>query len=502
MRKWIGLALAVLLVLLGGSGVSFLQAQEAENPFIDFHDGELVFPAVLRFFVRVTVPVEQLSSVSLEVSQDDVILHSGPIDLESGVINPEPYAFLGFDYALTRSDDLVFFEPVTYRWAVVDGDEERHEAEGEVLYQPPGDTWRQSGEAPLRFMAVNPDLNLITTRQALTEGYEKMSALTGLNPDFNWAILPRDYRFCEEEEDAEGNPVFLIRSANGDPFPCSEADGRELFRRNGYRVLYRQAPGLLPFQNELIADAFDEFFGRYWRGQDVPGWFRAGLAQLYYVTSNPLALRQVQDASRADRLFSAGQLNGVPEDAAERLAWQQQAYTMVLYLADAFGADAPFALAEDLVGTSFTAALQDLVGEDFDSFLVRWERWLFTEAAGRAAAWTLYTPPTPTLPPTRTHTPFPPTATVTPTMTRTPSPTVTSTATPGVVQIASPLPTYTPFTAIPPTPSNTPRPPGSLDRPTTDDGSGEGGGICPAALPALLLPVAGIALVQRRKRLL
>lgn len=500
MRKWIGLVLAGLLVLLAGGGA--LQAQDdGDDAFIDFYDAELVFPAVIRFFLRVSVPVEQVDTVSLEVGQGDTILHSGPVDLEAGLINAEPFAFIHLDYPLTRSDALAFFEPVAYHWEVVDAGGGSHAAEGEVLYQPPGDTWRQSGEPPLRFTVLNPELNLITTRQVLVEVYALMSDLTGLSPDFNWAILPRGYQFCVEEQDADGNPVFLVHSANGDAFPCREADAQGLFADNGLRLLYRQAPGLLPFQNEVIVDVFDEFFGRYWRGQDVPAWFRSGLTQLYYVTSNPLALRQVQDASRNDRLFSVGQLDSVPSDEDEQGVWQQQAYTMVLYLADTYGAGAPFELARDLVDTLFEDALQDLVGQDFDRFLVHWERWLFTDQAGRAVAWTLYAPPTPTLPPTRTPTPFPPTATATPTVTRTPSPTATPTATSGVAQVATPVPTYTPFTSVPPTPSNTPRPPGSLDRPTADDGSGGGGGICSAALPALLLPIAGIVLVQRRKHI-
>jgi hypothetical protein len=81
----------------------------------------------------------------------------------------------------------------------------------------------------------------------------------------------------------------------------------------------------------------------------------------------------------------------------------------------------------------------------------------------------------------------------------TPSPVVSPTS--RVIQVASPLPTYTPETVIPPTPSNTPRPPGSLNQPPAGSGepSGGGGGLCGASLPAMLLPLAIFAGAYRKK---
>ena len=398
-----------------------------------------------------------------------------------------------------RSYPPVLFEPIHYRWTVVDGQGEAHEAEGEVLFEPRG-TWRHGGEAPLRFSVANANLNLAATRQAVQAAYALMAERTRLSPAFTWAVMPRGYAFCAESRDEAGAVVLVTLADNGDAYPCSQADAEQVFHENGFRLLYQQIPGLLPFQNALIADMFGVFYGEFWRGREVPAWFRAGLAQLYYVTSNPLALRLVQDASRADSLFLGGDLNAVPADPALRTAWEHQAYTMVLYLADVYGAEVPFALAESVPEEGFAAAFTALAGDDLDGFLVAWERWLFSADAGRAVAWTLYTPPTPTLPPTRTHTPIPPTATATATPTATPTLTRTPTATPRVVQIVSPLPTFTPFTPLSPTPSSTPRPPGSLDQPSSGGGS-PGGGICPAALAVALLPAVALVAVHRRKRL-
>ncbi|MBN1967252.1 MAG: hypothetical protein JW910_21545, partial [Anaerolineae bacterium] len=143
----------------------------------------------------------------------------------------------------------------------------------------------------------------------------------------------------------------------------------------------------------------------------------------------------------------------------------------------------------------FETALADLTGESFETLLVNWERWLFSTQAEQAVIWTLYSPLTATPLPSATRTPVPPTRTATAIPSATPTRTPTPTATSRVFQVPSPLPSYTPFTPIAPTPSNTPRPPGSLD----ESPPGGGGGICPAALPALLLPGLALVIGGRRK---
>jgi hypothetical protein len=499
MRIWLRLGMVALLLLVL---VSAVQAQEGDQSLIEDYAGEVIFPAALRFQLRMTVEGAALSSVSLEVSQGEVVLFSGDLDLEVDMISTVPFALLRYDLPLNPIDPPILFEPVTYRWTVTDRDGVTQEAEGEVAFEPQGESWRQSGEEPLRFSLFSPDLNIVAARQAIEPVYELMREHTGLSPSFKWAVFPPGHVFCTEAEDENGERVYLVYAQGGDSFPCSEADAEHIFLANGYRLLRRHIPGLVPFRNELIADMFSVFYGDYWRGQNVPDWFRSGLEQLYYLTPNPLALNLVQDASRADRLFEGARLDTAPDDEQARSIWKSQVYTLVLYLADAYGAGAPFTLAQAVPEEGFASAFRRVTGGDLDGFLAGWERWLFSDAAGRAVAWTPYTPPTPTLPPTPTSTPVPPTATPTATATNTLPPSVTPTATPGVVQIASPLPTFTPFTPIPPTPSNTPRPPGSLNQPPSGgSGSGGGGGICPAVLPGLLLPLVALVAVQRRRGL-
>lgn len=491
----------ILAVLLAGLAVGFpLRAQEpeGEDDFFDSHSVEVVLPAVVSFYLKMNVPRQDLASVALEFTQGSRVLFRGEVNLAETALVETPFTILRYDRAINPADPPTLFEPAVYRWVVVDSGGESHEAEAEFVFEEMPHTWTHAGEPPLRFSLADSGLNAGVARRAVLPAYDLLRQHTGLEPDFNWAVFPHGHTFCTEAPDEQGNVQVVVQAiSSGVLYPCREADGRRIYAENGYRILVRgRTPGLVAFENELIADMTAVFYDQYWQGRAVPAWFRSGLAQLYGLTSNPLALRQTQNAARADQLFSAARLDAIPEQPDRRIAWEQQAYTMALYLADAYGADAPFALARAVPVDGFQAAFVSLTGGDLEDFLIAWERWLFTAEAGRAVSWTVYTPTTPTPPPTDTATPLPPTPTPTPTVTHTPSPTPTPTATSLIMQFPSPLPTYTATQVVIAPPTNTPRPPGSLDQPQ----GGGGGGRCFAAPAALLLPVAALTVVQCRKQ--
>ena len=494
----VGMLLLLLIGLLPGMSV---HAQGGDSGVIDYHQAEVVFPSVVRFYLKMRTTLDAVSSISLDLTQNDQTLFSGAIDLDTYLLSPTPFVEILYELPINAEAPLVLFSPIHYRWTVTLTDGLLYEAEGDGIFAPSARDWRQGGEPPLLLSVLDADLNINAALRAVAPVYDLMAENTGLQPEFRWAVLPRDYAFCTEIEDDDGNRLIVVQAFDGTLYPCSEASAERIFSENGYRVLRRQGlPGLIPFENALIDDMFAVFYEEYWAGQDVPGWFWGGLAQYYHVTPDPLALRQMQEASRLENVFDADALNVMPDDPDDRLRWEQQAYTMVLYLADSYGADAPFSLAADLLDEGFSRAFSRLTGGSQDAFLAEWERWLFSDGAERAVTWTIYQPITATPSPTRTPTltPIPPTMTPTPTATATSAPSATPTPTGRVLQGPSPLPTFTPYTAVPPTPSNTPRPPGSLDeQPAGGTGSG---GICPSVLPSFLFPAAALFAIQRRKK--
>jgi hypothetical protein len=499
MRIWIraGVISVVLVCLLAVHGLG--AAQDDVDPFIRNQSVEVVYPAVVQFWITLNALPEDIATASLEIAQGDNILRSGEIDRVQATLSTAPAVQFLVAWPLPTEAPPVLFQPMTYVWRVVDADGTAHLAEGELIFEPAVGEWTHVGEAPLTIHHFDADLNAGVGRRAVLPVYELMAEHTGLDPEFDWIVLPRDYEFCVPGADPDD---AVVTDETGQfAYPCDEADGLQIFEADGYRVLYRSTPGMLAFQDDLVGAMFDGFYSAYWGSRRVPAWFRLGLEQLCSVTADPFALRQVQEAARVDSLFPAAALDSLP-DEEDQARWTQQAYTMLLFLADTYGAEAPFELAQDLTSSEFDAAFTRLTGDDLAGWLVRWERWLFTEAASRAVVWTVYSPPTATLPPTQT-----PTATITvtstPTITLTVPPSLTPTATSLVGQIVTPLPTFTPFTPLPPTPSNTPRPPGSLDDSGSTDGADAGsGGICPAGLPAVLLPVAALAVLQRRKEVM
>lgn len=490
------MVLALVAMLLLGVPARLVAQDE---PSVYALQAEVIYPAVIRFSVVVSVPFGDVRSLSLTLRQGDRTLRSGPLNLDSILFSSAPYTQFRYDWPIDPAQPPVLFEPLAYQWEMTSAAGEA-EAASEVTFDPGPTAWRQRGDLPLRFSLADEGLNVVAARQAIEPVYELMQAHTDLDPAFNWAILPRGAAFCTERPNEEGELERVVLSLTQDAFSCSEEAARRILTANGYRVLERRQPGLLSFQNELVDDMFGEFYAAFWGNSAVPGWFRAGLRQMYHVTPNPLALEQVRQAARTGTVMDAAALDAPAESHQSDALFDAQAYTLVMYLADRYGAEAPFELGIRTARQGFDAAYRALVDQPLDEVLSAWESWLFTGQAERAMTWTIYSPATPTPTPTRTPTAtwtLPPTITQTPSVT--PSPAVSPTS--RVIQVASPLPTYTPETVIPPTPSNTPRPPGSLNQPpaVSDEPSGGGGGLCGASLPAMLLPLAIFVGAYRKK---
>ncbi len=477
-----------------------LKAQE--NPASGITDlrAEVVFPAVVRLFVRFGEALEPPEVVLLSMSQEERTLFSGPVTLIA-VPQAEDASLWRFDWPIPLDDAPRLFVPVHYRWEMVDATGSQQEAESEFLFAPETLDFRHGGEPPLSFSVGSSDLNLRLAREVVLPAYTLMAEQTGLQPEFRWAVLPPAFAFCSEAVDADGQPMSIVLAASPvdepDVYACREEDAERLFASSGYQILRRRERGLLPFENELVDAMFEVFYRQYWEGKDVPAWFRTGLRRYLHVNPDPLAVRYLQTEGRAGRLFNAEQMQSGPPEADQQL-WELQAHSLVLFLADQYGAQAPLRLARDAAALAWDDAWRDLTGSDLRGMMARWERWLFGAAAVRAGSWFLYGPATATPTVTRTATAVPPT--------RTPAPVVTVSPQPGgtpvpetATLLGTPPLTSTGVPAVLPTATNTPRPPGSLAQPQPTPPE-PGGGICATALPALLLPCAAFVTVERRKK--
>jgi len=497
---WPVVLLAVILAAIL-TPIPVVEAQEGAGQGIVARRVEVVFPAVVRLFVTFEGMDEPPESVSLLLAQDDRVFFDEQVELIAAP-EEEGTATWRYDWPIPPEDGPALFEPVSYRWTVVDSADAEQEADGEFVFAPgPGD-FRHGGEPPLSFTVLDSSLNLRLARQAVLPAYELMAAQTGLEPEFRWVVLPPGFAYCTATTDAEGRTVSVVLAPSPeeepDTYPCREDAAERLFAASGYQVLWREKAGLLQFEDALVDAMFSVFYGQFWEGQNIPDWFRAGLRRYLRVNPDPLLIRRLQIEARAGRLFTAAQMEAEPSEPGQWQLWEQQAYGLVLYLADQHGAEAPLTLAQEAAQTAWDDAFGDPTGGDLAALMPNWERWLFVEGALRAGSWTLYMPDTPTPTPTRTATPLPPTAAPSATATAAASPAATMTPGSAAARTLSPLPaTMTPTPLL--TATNTPRPPGSLTQPPPARPE-PGGGICPATLPSLLLPLGAIAIVQRRKK--
>ncbi len=487
-KRGIWLALVLAVAVIGGQTV---KAQS--SPAVMSHGATIAFPAAIRFEVVVDTQ-EGVSAAILTLKQ-------GERTLFEGVVAPEPsptddaMATFVLDWPIPVDDPPALFVDIQYMWDITVSGGGALEAGDTISFQPGAQTWRSGGEPPLSFAVGDSPLNLTVARQAVMPAYDLLARQTGMAPEFKWVVLSRGERFCVDSTDEEGAAISVVSLATDETvvFPCSEATAEEILASSGWRVLYRTTSGLLPFQDEVV----DALFADFWGGRNLPPWFQSGLRQYYHVNPDPLVIRQVQEAARRAGLYTASALERGPDPADQYDLWSRQTRALVLFIADQCGADAPLELARLAEEEAFDAALQAVTGMNLQQLLIAFERWIYTESAIRAGAWTPYSPQTPTPQPTRTATLPAPTATPTATSTRTAVPSATSTI--GVAGVITALPGPGEEASTPPAATNTPRPPGSLDL-DQNEGAATPGGLCPAALPALLMPVLGLAVIHPRRK--
>lgn len=487
----------ILLVLTIVLAPHVAHAQDTNN--LIFGDEVSIFiPAVVEFTVDVATNQENVASATLSLFQASGFEMDIEVDLE----DPESIVVSDLDIVTLRA--LLFldtenpprlFEPMSYRWEVASVEEVEDEISGQFLFAPQvNGEWMATGDPPFILHWHDGNLGASTLRNNLMPVFQLAQAQTSAPLTLRYAIFEREFRLCQIVTDPETEEE---RQVVGGRFDCSlELWNDFLSRSGGFTLVQRDSDDFLTLENNLLEDIVEQFYASVWPN-DVPEWFATGLSLFYRQFGGFRELDFARSILQQNRLLTLTQLNEPAGDDVRDL-WEAQSYLLLLYIADAYGAEAPFDIATALEDEDdFDTVVEDITGDDLASIYRAWRIWLDSAAAEEAVQWNPYAGITPTPSPTATATDIPPSPTSTATATLTETPTHTPsfrTATPTETPAISPT-----FTVVPSI-TNTPLPPGSLPTAVPIGTDNEDDGLLPCASASLVFPIAAVAIILRRKR--
>ncbi|NLX09452.1 MAG: hypothetical protein GXY36_07325 [Chloroflexi bacterium] len=410
-QVWRVLAAALAAIMVGGMLAGPLALAQDDEPeeedagHIQYAWAETLFPAVVRFYVGIGLPLEQVGSATLTVQQLDRVQESIPVGVGNVIFSDEVAVDFVYDWSLIeRQPGLVPFEAVEFRWVVRanDGSESVYASDFFLQDERRG-PWEAGGDLPLVLYWHSEQLAGRLIQQDVLAAYDQLTRRTGVAPLFRFAIYDPGVDLCQEipseSEEAEEPELAVVSGVDGTGYPCSEALFEQAYANGGVTFLQRRTHGFAPLEDELVTAMVRQVYADQWAGQDVPAWFEEGLAALYRLRPGYGGFQMAQLAARDDALHDLAALQTFPPDDMiyrEQLVWQAQAYLMMLYLTDRYGADAPFDLARDVAENGFDPAFAALTGGDQAAFWADWTRWLLSEDVEQAINWTPYVPVTPT----------------------------------------------------------------------------------------------------------
>lgn len=478
---------------------------------------EMIFPAAVRFVVGLNARSDEVESVVLAVRQRGAFERSFTLDLALNRLPDQSTDLVtqfAYEWVLTDTPIPQPFDAVSFEWLITTTDGELSRASGRFVFVDDARAqWLTAGQTPLILHWLNANLAADTMREELLRVRSLLIHYTGVSPRTEFVIYDPQAQLCEEAISPEtGESVSVVVGRETETqYPCSPADYRELYAAADMIFVQRQTYGYSDLQDMLVNAMARQSYDQLWGDIPVPAWFRAGIGSLLRLHPDIAALNVVRDAARTDTLIGLPALAIEPPDDApyqQRALWEQQSYLLMLYLADRYGADAPFEMARDVVqqADGFEGALRALTGDGEETMWSEWLRWLYDASAMKAVEWTPYLAVTPTPTSTATTTPVPPTLTPsnTPTVTPLPTSTFLGDQPPTVIVQRVTL------TRIPTT-TNTPLPPGSLPtaRPrdagsSTDGGDGDSdalitGGLIALGVVGAALVLAGLVTTKRRR---
>jgi hypothetical protein len=436
-------------------------------------DAEVIYPVGVRFTIVVEASLSSISAAQLEIQGEGSFTQTIDIDLlEAFVLPPTPEPMEGSEQptptptpSLTTALSYIWmleeenlpqlFSTMAYEWRIELNDGDVFTADGEFVFRDPRYEWSRFEGTGVTLTIPTFIANSAALSAEMRSIYNVLSHVTETNPNFNLLVYPERLRpDCERRDDGTR---FARGVVSGVEIPCSSRFAVSLVEQSGYVAVGR--PDEVRLRDYLVTWLIDAFLDEIWADKEVPLWFRSALERFFLPEGAPSALSNARTGVRANRDLTLAQMGSAPQPDNVTL-WEAQAYGMMLYIVDRAGVDGLYHLIR-LESGDFEAEYQEITGVSLRGLIGEWEGWLFTSAAEIAFGVSPYQAPT--------HTP-----TITPTFT------LTSTQTPTATTTNTPLPlTDTVFPTITPSrtltqspPTNTPRPPGSLDTPTPVPASG------------------------------
>ncbi len=413
--------LLIVFILLNVLPVGAQEDGDDEATLISRTEAFIALPSTIRFDVWIDVPLDQIQTVTLYLFQEDGIdrrlrLREDELlfDLENQVV---------YEYAWDEPDDVMLFQSLVYRFEVttIDGEEDSSEEEIIVEYQDAGE-WQSVGNELLSLYWASEQYGARSQLQDLNKVLDLVQAHITVESPVKFVLLEPGTEFCEEIVNAETGETEHVLFYFDKQLPCNPDAMFDLYRASGFVPIVPDNISYLTVNNQLTTELITTIYRRYWGEAEVPAWFAAGMPQFYQLNAQPRALTRVKQASQERRLLTLAEMSREPV-AAQAALWSAQAYMLTLYIADVFGADAPFQIATALGETGdFTEALATVTDTSMQRIYRGWTIWLDAPRAAEVVLWHPYLPTTPTPTVTPSLTSIPPS--------RTPRPTATITLTP------------------------------------------------------------------------
>jgi hypothetical protein len=413
----------------------------------------VLFPGVIRFVIVVQVPIEQVESAQVMLTQGSFSQNADVKLIFKDTLLKVSDQSAGIDYRwlLTDLEQLKLFQNVTYKWQITLKSGQVIPATGKFMYQDDVNPLKNTIVGKISLYAP-PALPANFILPAVSIAQTLIAHNTGIDQSHTIAFYPIGLQFCAPDPTNAGQ--FMVFDAYDRlSFPCDPSNATKVYAANGIILLRSGAQSTSAITDELITLLANDAYDSLWQTTGTqaiasppaltktpisgtlvstsstvaPAWFREGLALLYAPNGRTDVLDLVREASRTDTLFTLDELSAAQNftgkaAVSDTLLWNSQSYLLTLYLTSRYGADVPFTLAKQIASLrSFPDALTAATnGTQLSDLYAAWQDWLFSPAADAALSFSPY--------PTQATATAPPTLTTLPTFT--PSNTATGTATP------------------------------------------------------------------------
>lgn len=466
-------ALALVVIIFGSW--SSVQAQSAPTPqtdqaYIRAWEQEIVFPSAIRFKVTFGLPPETIREVTLTIQPETRPVITIPMTLADTVIIGGDVTVIEFLWTLPTTNPPLIFRDIALTWEATSTSGETARVEDKFTFVDERSNWLRDVEISNNVAVTLPNgaattatatatrLGISDFKSNLKEVVDLLATNLGNTPNFSLLVYDDTLPICSKN--AAGESVALGYNTTME-VACDPRVANTIFADSGYILLQVPSTALGAIEKAVSDYVVNESYAQKWVGRDIPAWFKYGLTQFYSPTLKTELGAPLFTAARTNSLLPLDVMSQAADDSTNQDLWQSQSYGMVVYIASQVGVDGLYRLANNAANAdSFEEAYVNTVGKSLNILVDNFERWLFTDAAISAFAFTPYQAATPSPTPSRT-----PTVTRTPIPTNTPTPTLTATVT-GVLS-RTPLPSRTPTLTPTPAPAtNTPRPAGSLNTQT------------------------------------